>query len=71
MSRVRAPTLVIEGSEDRLVPLPAVRRLVNRCPGFELEVFQGVGHVPMMETPDRFLAALQAWLDGAREARAG
>ena len=71
MGRVKAPTLVIEGSDDRLVPLPAVHRLVTRCPRFELEVFQGVGHVPMMETPDRFLAALQGWLDGAREARAG
>lgn len=59
MGRVKAPALVIQGSEDRLVPLPAVRRLLARCPGWRLEVIQGVGHVPMLETPDRFLSALE------------
>lgn len=71
MNRVKAPTLVLQGSEDRLVPLPSVHRLISRCPQFELDVFQGAGHVPMLETPDRFLSALQAWLDGAQEERAG
>lgn len=69
--RIKRPALVITGSEDRLVPLPAVRRLVDRCPNLELEVIQGVGHVPMMETPDRFLLALEGWLSGAAEAQAG
>jgi pimeloyl-ACP methyl ester carboxylesterase len=68
---VKAPTLVINGSEDRLVPLPAVRRLVSRCPGFELEVINGIGHVPMMEAPESFMSVIQSWLEGARQARAG
>lgn len=71
MGRVKAPTLVINGSEDRLVPLPAVRRLVSRCPHFELEVMNGIGHVPMMESPESFISVIQSWLGGAREARAG
>ncbi len=71
MARIRQPALVITGSEDRLVPLPAIHRLVTRCPNLDLEVIQGVGHVPMMETPDRFLLALEGWLSGASEAQAG
>jgi len=71
MGRVKAPTLVIHGAEDRLVPVPSIRRLVSRCPSFELEVLRGVGHVPMMEAPESFLAVLQSWMQGAREARAG
>jgi pimeloyl-ACP methyl ester carboxylesterase len=58
---VRAPTLVIHGSLDRLIPLSAAQDLVRRRPDWDLKVLEGVGHVPMMETPDQFMEALQAW----------
>jgi len=56
-----APTLVIHGSLDRLIPVAAARELCRRRPDWELEILEGSGHVPMMETPDLFLDALQAW----------
>jgi len=56
-----APTLVIHGSLDRLIPVAAARELCHRRPDWELEILEGSGHVPMMETPDLFLDALQAW----------
>jgi pimeloyl-ACP methyl ester carboxylesterase len=58
---VRAPTLVIHGSLDALIPLAAARELARRRPDWTLEVLDGVGHVPMMETPDLFMNALDAW----------
>ena len=58
---VTAPVLVIHGSHDRLIPLSAVHELVRRRPDWKLDVLDGVGHVPMMETPDYFMSALQAW----------
>ena len=58
---VRSPTLVIHGSLDRLIPLPAAQDLARRRPDWELRVLEGVGHVPMMETPDRFMVALETW----------
>jgi pimeloyl-ACP methyl ester carboxylesterase len=58
---VTAPALVIHGSDDRLIPLSAVRELVRRRPDWKLDVLDGVGHVPMMETPDYFMSALQGW----------
>jgi pimeloyl-ACP methyl ester carboxylesterase len=61
VSRVRAPTLIIHGSLDRLIPLAAARELARRRPDWTLEILEGVGHVPMMETPDRFMNALNAW----------
>jgi pimeloyl-ACP methyl ester carboxylesterase len=61
VSRVRAPTLIIHGSLDRLIPLAAARELARRRPDWTLEILDGVGHVPMMETPDRFMKALNAW----------
>jgi len=61
VAAVRVPTLVIHGSRDRLIPLPAVEDLARRRPDWELRVLDGVGHVPMMETPDRFMGVLDAW----------
>jgi pimeloyl-ACP methyl ester carboxylesterase len=61
VAKVRAPTLVIHGSLDALIPLAAARELARRRPDWTLEVLDGVGHVPMMETPERFMSALNAW----------
>jgi len=60
--RVKAPTLVVHGALDRLIPVSAVRDLVRRRPDWTLEVLEGVGHVPMMETPDLFLRVVNQWM---------
>ena len=60
-AKVQAPTLVIHGSLDRLIPLAAAQELARRRPDWRLEILEGVGHVPMMETPDLFMSALNAW----------
>ncbi|MEO8744184.1 MAG: alpha/beta hydrolase [Candidatus Dormibacter sp.] len=61
VAQVRAPTLVIHGGLDRLIPVAAARDLVRRRPDWTLKVLEGVGHVPMMEVPDAFMDALSAW----------
>lgn len=61
VARVEAPTLVIHGSLDRLIPVAAARELARRRPDWELKVIDGTGHVPMMETPTAFMDALNAW----------
>ena len=58
VAAIKASTLVIHGSRDRLIPVAAARDLVRRRPDWQLEILEGVGHVPMMETPDRFMDAL-------------
>ncbi len=65
VAAVTAATLIIHGSLDRLIPVPAARELHRRRPDWPLEVLEGVGHVPMMETPDRFMRVLRRW-DGFR-----
>ena len=62
VKRVKAPTLVIHGSLDRVIPLAAARELERRRPDWTLRVLDGVGHVPMIETPELFLSVLQEWL---------
>src|SRR5436305_1908860 len=63
--RIAAPTLLIQGSEDRLVPLAAARALAALRPDWSLEVFERVGHVPQLEAPERFVATVAAWLRDA------
>lgn len=52
---IRAPTLVIHGERDRLVPLAAARAAASRR-NWQLEVLDGVGHVPQLEAPERFVS---------------
>jgi pimeloyl-ACP methyl ester carboxylesterase len=60
--QVKAPVLVVHGELDRLIPVAAARELVRRVRGWELEVLEGVGHVPMMETPDLFMRVVSDWM---------
>jgi pimeloyl-ACP methyl ester carboxylesterase len=60
--KVEAPTLVVHGELDRLIPVAAARDLVRRRPDWTLVVIEGVGHAPMMETPDQFLRVVDQWI---------
>jgi pimeloyl-ACP methyl ester carboxylesterase len=62
IKKVEAPTLVIHGDLDRLIPIAAARALIRRRPDWTLEVMEGVGHVPMMETPEQFVRVVDQWM---------
>lgn len=53
---VRAPTLILWGGEDRVLPAGHGRRLADALPDADLVVVEGVGHVLQLEDPERFLA---------------
>lgn len=44
LARIAAPTLVLTGDADRIVPVENSRRLAESIPGARLVVFPGVGH---------------------------
>jgi pimeloyl-ACP methyl ester carboxylesterase len=60
---VEVPTLLIQGAADRLVPLASVEALVRGRPEWTVHVLDGVGHVPHLEAPRRFVELVGAWLD--------
>ncbi|HEY7198630.1 MAG TPA: alpha/beta hydrolase [Candidatus Dormibacteraeota bacterium] len=66
---VSAPVLIIHGALDRIVPA-AFSRAVGARFGWQVEVMPGVGHVPMMEAPDEFLAVTLGWLASHQPAAA-
>ena len=70
LDSVRAPVLVIHGQRDRLVPHRFAEAATARRAGWELVSLGGVGHVPQMEAPERWLDAVATWLDARRDTRA-
>jgi pimeloyl-ACP methyl ester carboxylesterase len=61
---VAADTLVLHGRSDGLVPLAQAEALAEGIPGAELVVLEGAGHVPMLEQPEAFVAAVHGFLAG-------
>jgi pimeloyl-ACP methyl ester carboxylesterase len=59
---IDAPTLIIWGEEDRLIPVAAGRYLHDVMPQSELVIYPGIGHLPQEEAAAQSLADLRAWL---------
>src|SRR5438128_4117599 len=62
LRRVTAPTLVLWGRQDGLVPLVYGERWRDRIPGARLEVIERCGHLPPIERPAEFARAVLAFL---------
>lgn len=52
--QINAPTLLIWGELDALVPLADGEQLVDLIPGATLITYPNIGHMPMEEIPDAF-----------------
>lgn len=61
---VACPTLLLQGRHDRLVPLAAALEAARMRPDWSVHVFDHLGHVPQLEDPAAWLAAVEAWLEG-------
>lgn len=62
IAKVTAPTLILWGEEDRLIPVEAGRWLDRIMPSSEIIVYQGIGHLPHEEAPEATLKAVREWL---------
>ena len=59
---IKQPTLILWGSEDRLIPIDNAKRFQLDIKGSELVVFTGLGHVPQEEDPAVTVKPVQAFL---------
>jgi 3-oxoadipate enol-lactonase len=48
-----APTLVIHGDQDEMLPVDNGRLIASLVPGARLEILEGVGHMFWWEQPER------------------
>lgn len=62
---VDVPALVVVGREDEYTPVDDNRRMYEFIPNATLKVVNGAGHLPNLEQPTEFNAALQQLLDTA------
>jgi pimeloyl-ACP methyl ester carboxylesterase len=60
--RIVAPTLLINGTRDRLVPIAASRALAAARPDWKFAPLEDMGHVPQLECPEQFLSIVEPWL---------
>ena len=63
LPRVEAPTLVVWGENDRIVPVSAGERIAAAMPDARLEVVGGAGHLPHIEKADVVIPLLQGHMN--------
>ncbi|MEU4252399.1 alpha/beta hydrolase [Amycolatopsis sp. NPDC026612] len=63
------PTLLVWGTEDRVVPSGHALRAHRAMPGSRLVLFEGAGHFPHRSDPERFLEILREFLAETPPAR--
>ncbi len=62
--RIAAPTLLLHGGADPIIPVRAAASLQRVIPNSRMIVIEGAGHFLMNDAPDRFVAEVETFLDG-------
>jgi pimeloyl-ACP methyl ester carboxylesterase len=55
------PTLIVWGTRDRMIPTWHATRAQQAIAGSRVELFEGAGHFPHLDEPQRFAQALDAF----------
>lgn len=66
LHRVKLPTLLVWGENDRLFPPPYAFAFQKLIPGSKAVVFPGCGHLPHVEQGDAFAAELESFIGAMR-----
>ena len=62
LHRIDVPTLLVWGDHDRMFPLPHALAYQKAIAGARLVTIPKCGHVPQIEQPDAFVAALESFI---------
>ena len=68
--RVRMPVAIMWGDQDAYFPREYQDALIAVLPHARFTVYEGTGHAPHWEEPERFARELQSFISGARPAPA-
>jgi len=68
LARITAPTLLLWGDKDRMIPHAHAEDYARAIPSAETVVLPGLGHAPMEEAPEASLAPVLAFLSRAASA---
>ena len=62
--RIQAPTLIVWGKQDRLVPPAYAGEFASRISGAKVEMIDRAGHLLGLEHPERMVALTEQFLGG-------
>jgi pimeloyl-ACP methyl ester carboxylesterase len=62
LASIHAPTLVLWGRQDELIPIASGEKLHDGIAGAKVVVFERCGHVPQIEKPAEFNQVLLEFL---------
>lgn len=71
VAEIKAPTLVLTGDDDIIVPFSNSQNLAARIPGAQLQFIAGGSHTFFIERPDEFNQAVIAFIESTGAAVAG
>jgi pimeloyl-ACP methyl ester carboxylesterase len=63
------PLLIAWGDRDPIIPVAHAEEAHRELPSSRLEIFEDVGHVPQLERPGAFIAAVERFLEETEPAR--
>ena len=69
LPHIRVPTLLVWGREDRITPPEVAEQFHTLIPDSRLVFLPQCGHAPMLEQPEAFHGAVNAWLAETRPRR--
>jgi pimeloyl-ACP methyl ester carboxylesterase len=70
LAEIEAPTLVIWGVADQIVPFSLAAATCDAIPQAQLLAIEGCGHLPMFEKPDEFNSAVVEFVTSGKVASA-
>ena len=62
---IKAPTLILWGAQDHLIPVAAAHEYQADIPGSQLVIYPDTGHIPQEEVADRSASDVRTFLSGA------
>ncbi len=64
LHRISAPTLLVWGESDRIVPPAYAQDFQAGIPRAKVEIIAGAGHLPQLEQPEKLAEVVQSFLAG-------
>jgi pimeloyl-ACP methyl ester carboxylesterase len=66
LQQIAAPTLILAGTADRVIPVGNAQLLADAIPGAQLQLLEGAGHLIQVEQPEAFNSAVVEFLKQSR-----
>ena len=71
LERIHAPTLVLWGNRERVIPRRLLDELMELHPDWEFRIVDGIGHLLPVEAPQMYVGLVADWMGGWTERASG